>query len=256
MRRMLLLGSIAVSVGTALPAVAGSELPAAAVSECERLLGTDAIRYVLRQIDLTAEQAVFAEGLIETMFSGDGLPPNINLDEVRDLWKRLDRAKEIRNQEKIERFSNELRQMGLDLTGYEEFYSNLGPQLTENQKERLERARKRLERDPDGAVRPGDLIMIVRDFDLTDEQREKLIRVAHSTNKVLGFTLQPKPKLRLKLTNACADSIRPILTPEQLAEFEFRVRTMRPDLIGEGLRVKMPPPDEPSSEQESASDDD
>jgi hypothetical protein len=48
-----------------------------------------------------------------------------------------------------------------------------------------------------------------------------------------------------------------MLTPEQLAKFEFRVRVLRPDLIDRGLRATMPeaPPDEPSPDDEAGQTD-
>ena len=247
MLRMLLLGPIVVWIGAAQPAAAERpEVPASAVTECERLLGAQAVRYVLRQIDLTEAQASHAEGLIEAMFSGDDPSLAVDIDEVRELWRKLDRAKLTDQHEKVKDYTERLRQMGQDLTGYAEFYANLEPELTEKQKERLAWARRRLERDPSGAVRPGDLILLARDLDLTEGQRKKLIGVAEATSKLLGPRLRLKPKLELEVTNHCANLIRRMLTPQQLSEFEYRVCTIRPDLIDTGLRVTTPPQSQPS----------
>jgi len=240
MPRLSLFGVAMFWVFAVLPAAAGPELPAAAVTQCERLLNADAVRYVLRQIDLTEEQAANAEELIATAFPKEGEDPPANIDEILSFYKRLDHAKMTHQPEKVKRFSQRLQQLGQDVTGHAEFFSKLEPCLTDEQKKKLTWARARLERNPLGAVRPGDLVRLARDLSLSDEQQLELIGVARRTREVLGPGLRPPPKVRLEMISLCADELRALLTPAQLAKFEFRVLTLRSDLIDQGLRVTMP----------------
>jgi hypothetical protein len=49
-------------------------------------------------------------------------------------------------------------------------------------------------------------------------------------------------ELKLRLINFIHDETRAILTPEQRPQWDLRVRALRPDLIDQGLRVKLPEP--------------
>ena len=244
MRAVLLFGLTASLVLIASPAPgAESDFTAAAITEKARLIGARRVRYLLRQIDLTAEQAAYAENLITSVLPPDSHAPTPepSIDDVRRLWKQLERAREADDQQQVERLTQELKGMGHEADDESDVFATLAPKLTDVQRAKLEQARARLERIPSGAVRPIDLIRAARTLELTGEQQHKLQEATIATNKMLGPILKPNTDLKLKMINFLATEIRSLLAPQQVAAFDHRIRALRPDLIEEGLMVGVPP---------------
>lgn len=258
MRRVVLLGLAATWLAAARPAAAGSEITAEAIDERGRLTGEQRVRYILRQLDLTEEQANHAGGLIDSVFATEAGPGGgrENLAEVRRLYAEINKAKQANDSEKVRELTQQLQELGGDAKTAGDFFTNLEPQLTDEQREKLDLARTRLERVPSGAVRPIDLMRAARTLGLTDDQQGKLREAHTGTRNLLGSSLRPTTELKLKMINFMAAEIRTLLTPEQVPAFELRLRALRPDLIDEGLRVSLPDAaaDQPAPEEKTEPD--
>jgi hypothetical protein len=259
MRRVILLGLAASWLAAASPATAGSEITAATIDERGRLVGEKRVRYILRQLDLTEDQANHASGLIDSIFATETGPGagGENLAEVRRLYAEITKAKQAENNKKVQELTKQLQQLGQDTKTTSDFFTNLDTQLTDEQRAKLEHARARLERVPSGALRPIDLMRVAQALGLTDDQHQKLREAHAGTRKLLGSSLRPTTELKLKMINFMAHEIRDLLTPEQTPAFELRVRALRPDLIDQGLRVRVPEAaaDQPAAEEETEPDD-
>jgi hypothetical protein len=246
MRRVLLFTLAGLWAGSVWPAFAGPQIPAAAIDQKDRLLGAKRVRYLLRQLDLTEAQAARAQELLETTLVDAGDAP-VNIDEVRKLWTQIERAKDAGNQDKVDALTQRLQRLGQDTAADADFFMNLEPSLTGVQKEMLEQARARLDRNPSGAVRPIDLMRAARRLDLTEEQQDKMRAARAAARKKIGPLLKLSGKLERELVNLYADEVRALLTPEQLLQFEYRVRALRPDLVDAGLRVSVPTESAPAA---------
>jgi hypothetical protein len=248
MRIMLLTGLVGALLATAARAQDQEyEFTQPAIDGREALTGEEKVRYLLRQVELTAEQAVFAESLIESVLPQEdeqqAAAPNLNT--VRQLWRELENARQAGDQAKVEEVSRQLSEMGRENAGDEDVFANLQARLNDEQKARLKQARMRLERVPSGAIRPIDLIRTARSFKLTVEQQQKLNEATMATNAMLGPILKPNKDLKLKMLDHLIGEIRGLLTPDQTKVFNRRIRGLRPDLIGEGLVVGAPGEDSP-----------
>lgn len=241
MRRLMLPGIVVLWLAAVWPALAGAEIPEAALNDKTKLLGPRKAAYLMRQLDLTEQQAAHAQGLIDSILPGDEQVP-INVNEVRQIWKEIEQAKATNNQAKVDELTQQLQQMGKEATGDAEFYDNIAAQLTDAQKQKLAAARARLERNPSGALRPIDLLRAAWELNTTTEQIAQLRTAQEEMRKMLYPVLRPNLELKLKLINFIHDEARAILTPEQRAKWDLRVRALRPDLTDEGLRVKLPEP--------------
>jgi hypothetical protein len=251
MRRLMLPRIAAVWLAAPLLAMAEPEIPEAAINEKAKLLGPKKAAFLMRQLDLTEEQAAHAQGLIDSILPDDE-NVSVDVDEVRRIWKELELARATEDQAKIDQLTKQLQQMGKDATDDSEFYENIARQLTDEQKAKLAAAQARLERNPSGALRPIDLIRAAWDLDPTDEQRARLRTVQEEMRKILYPLLRPNMEVKSKLINFIHDETRAVLTPEQRPQWDRRVRALRPDLIDEGLRVELPEPaqaDSPTAEQ-------
>jgi hypothetical protein len=243
---VLLFGLAALGTASVAPALAGPEIPAAAINRHANLLHKEKVTYLLRQLDLTEEQASHAEGLMESIILEQGAAPTIDLDKVRKLWTEIENYKAAGDQEKAEALIKELQQMGQDVAGGAEFFTNLEARLTDPQKQRLQQARARLERNPSGSIRPIDLLRAAWDLNPTEQQKRHLEEAHAALRKRIGPLLRFKDEFRVELVNFFADQLRSVLDPAQRAKFELRVSALRPDLIDQGVRVRLPenPPSE------------
>ena len=241
MRRLMLPAMVVFWLAAAWPALAGAEIPEAALNDKTKLLGPRKAAYLMRQLDLTEQQAAHAQGLIDSILPGNEQVP-INVDEVRQIWKEIEQAKATNNQAKVDELTQQLQQMGREATGDAEFYDNIAAQLTNEQKQQLAAAQARLERNQSGALRPIDLLRAAWELNPTTEQTTRLRVVQEEMRKMLYPILRPNMELKLKLINFIYDETRAVLTPAQRAKWDLRVRALRPDLISEGLRVKLPEP--------------
>ena len=241
MRRLMLPGIAAFWLATPLLATAEPEIPEAAINDKAKLLGSKKAAFLMRQLDLTEEQATHAQGLIDSILPTDE-SISVDVDEVRRMWKEIELARATADQAKIDQLTKQLQQMGKDATDDSEFYENIASQLTDEQKAKLAAAQARLERNPGGALRPIDLIRAAWDLNATDEQRVQLRTAQEEMRKILYPMLRPNMEVKLKLINFIHDETRAVLTPEQRPKWDRRVRALRPDLVGEGLHVQVPEP--------------
>jgi hypothetical protein len=241
MRRLMLLGIGAFWLAAPVVALTGSEIPEAAINDKTKLLGPRKAAYLMRQLDLTEQQAAHVQGLIDSILPADDEVP-LDIGEVRRIWKDIELAKANNDQAKVDELTRQLQQIGKEATGDSEFYENTTAQLTDEQNRKLVAAQARLERNPSGALRPIDLVRAAWDLDPTAEQRVRLRAAQEEMRKILYPSLRPNMELKLRLINFIHDETRAILTPEQRPQWDLRVRALRPDLIDQGLRVKLPEP--------------
>jgi hypothetical protein len=240
MVRVLLFALAGLEIVAFTPAWAQPEFPAAAIDEKAKLLGETKTRYLLRQIDLTEEQATHARGLIDSILAEGNAPSDVNVDQVREIWTQLEQAKEAKDQEKVDELTKQLQRIGQQASGDADVFANLEPQLTDQQKQKLAQARARLEHLPSGALRPIDLIRAARSLNLTTQQERKLVQASIATREMLGPLQRPSVDLKLRMMTYLVGEIRALLTPDQAAQFEHRIRALRPDLVDEGLLVRTP----------------
>lgn len=237
MRCMLQL-ILAATVAGAMPALAGPKIPVASVAHKAPLAGDLNIRYLLRQIELNEQQAEQAGGLLESIVSDDDAQVGgVDLAQIRQLWVELGEARQNKDSKRVNQIADQLWKACEDSTLDDEFFQNFEPALNDRQKELLAEARARLNRHRSGGLRPGDLTHEARKLNLTTEQQAELFNAIKAARKRIGPILRPSEAKKAGMLNALADDIRAFLTPEQRNEFEYRIYVMRPDLIGDGLRV-------------------
>jgi Spy/CpxP family protein refolding chaperone len=220
-------------------AAAENDLPVAAIDDKAKLLGQRKALYVMRQIDLTEAQAGQMKALIDSIPSEEA-PVELNVDRVRQLYQEIEKAKKAGDNAKVDELTKEMERMGKEAAHDEGTFDHLKALLTDEQKAAVDETLEELARNPSGGVRPVDLVRIAKVLNLTDEQKFGLRQAQEKMRKALYPNLRPNLEKRLEIINLLHVEIRKILTPEQLAAYEARVRRLRPDLIDEGLLVKKP----------------
>jgi len=241
MRRISTCVVSALALGAALSAP-GGPLPAQAIREKPRLVGEEKIRYLLRQLELTEQQAALAEELLAALHPDQaperGQPA---VEEVRKLYRELEQAKQAGDQQRVDALLRRFEELGERVATDDEFFASMDAHLTDAQKARLAAARARLARNGSGGLRPIDLLRAASDLVATPEQAAALRQARQAARERLGPILRPSDSLKLEMVNMIVERVTAALTPEQCTQYELRIRALRPDLIHEGLRVTLPP---------------
>ncbi len=215
-------------------------LPKSAIEMRRALTREKRVRYLLRQLDLNAEQAEHAKGLLETYF-GPAAAPSIDVERIRNLWKELEEAHKAGDKAREEALTREIRRIGQQASREPELLENLKPVLRPEQKQALTEALERLKRNPSGGVRPIDIFDLVARLDLTDAQRDWLEAYRQRFRKQVNSGVVWDDARRERLINALLKALERVLTPEQIAWVDYRIQRLRPDLVSQPLVGQAPP---------------
>jgi hypothetical protein len=247
-QRIVLIFLAALLTTAVSPAQRKPTVPMAAVREEPKLKGERRIRYLLRQLDLTAEQREYARTLIATIVDEAENPP-LSLEQVYTLMAEQQEAEKEGDEERVERVRQQLRALGRGADREGEFFMNMETELTDGQKETLHEARERLRRNPSGALRPVDVFRVVYAFDLSKEQKAHVDRWNARFRDDLRRIRTLDDDQRFQLMNGLLEALRAELTPEQQSRFDLSIRRLRPDLAGRSLVVRVPQT-QPTAEEE------
>jgi uncharacterized protein (UPF0305 family) len=209
-----------------------------AVKEDTRLKGNNRIYYLLRQLDLTAEQRRFARDLFANILDDEVNPP-LSLAQVRSIVAEIEEAKKQGDKEREEELAQQLRDLARNYDREDEFLMNMETVLTEEQKVTLQRTRERLKRNPSGSLRPIEVFRAVGRLDLTKDQQARFKELHKTFREKLREIKELNDEMRFQLMNGLLELVRAELTPAQYKEFEFSIRRLRPDLAFR-LRIFMP----------------
>ncbi len=250
MQRVCRLIASALWLATPLAAQSFTPLSTSAIDIRRALTREKKIRYVLRQLDLTAEQAEHAKGLLESFYGPGATPPQDLVERIRNLYKELDEANKAGDKARVEQLTREIRRAGQEVSREPEFFENLMTVLNESQKRALERARARLQRHPSGGVRPLDVLDVIAELPLSPRQRAFLKAYHQRLRKQANTGLTWDDDRRVRIINAMLQTFERVLTPEQIAWVDYRIQRMRPDLVDQPLVGNPPPkPTKPPSDE-------
>jgi len=235
MTRLFLGILVAGSLVTAAGAQSLDALPGAAINAKRPLSGDKKVRYALRQLELTKEQAAQANGLIESLFTKDA-QPNVDIDRIRQLVREMQEAKEQKDEARVQQLQGEIKQMGRGADNEPAFYENFRKMLTDTQKTRLAAIRSRLTRNPSGAVRPVDVLDTARALELSEKQLTNVRRIELRFRADANARVQYDDKRRVQLVNGLIARVQDELNNAQKTEFNHRIALIRPDTIEKTLR--------------------
>lgn len=213
-------------------------LPPAAVEPQGRLVRDFRVRYLLRQLDLSEKQATEAKALVDVHYSRVTRPSlsGDDVDRLRSLMQAFQEAKDKNDEAEMRRVQAEIRLIGQSLDPEPEFWRNLDPILTDEQRKKLSAAEERLKVNPTGAIRAEDIIERLESEKLTDEQKSKLAELRKLYEKAVAEASgEDAAAERLDALNKLMVHGADLLTPDQLRGFRGSIRMLRPDLADRRL---------------------
>lgn len=231
MKRSLVALILVLSTGLALAQLPGGPPPAPRKPP----LGKDArARYIMRQLDLTPDQARQADGLLESFSKSDQPSQDEFLAKVNTLSEEFKKAEAAKDKKEMDRISEALRGLGTNTTEEPQFIANLRGILTDPQKAELDKTIERLRTNSAAVLRPIDVYRAATQLVLSSEQSAKLEESLVAYREQLVQSQQPRDPagidaLRSTQIDNLVDRIRPILTPDQATKFDKRVAALRPE---------------------------
>lgn len=187
------------------------------------------IRYIFKQLELTPEQRQQAEALLDSVTGGAGIE-GLSVEKVREVWAAIQQAQAAGDQAAVDRYTEQLRQMGKQTAGSieddQEFLTSLRSILTDDQKKTLDRVVGWLTRNPSGLMRPVDLFDICHELKLTDGQLKQLNQVEADCRRKANESQANDDKAREALATTISSAITAVLTPDQRTLFDARVKRM------------------------------
>lgn len=187
------------------------------------------VRYIFKQLELTPDQRQQAEALLDSITGGAGVE-GLSIEKVREVWGAIQQATQAGDQAAVDRYTEQLRQMGKQNAGSieddQEFLTSLRSILTDEQKKTLDRVVGWLTRNPSGLMRPVDLFDICRELKLTEGQLKQMSQVEADCRRKANETQANDDKAREALSATVTSAISSVLTPEQRTQFEARIKRM------------------------------
>jgi len=199
------------------------------------LRGEQKLRYLVKQLELNADDREFAEGLIEVYRqavqeqTAEGDASGDLVERVRTLYARMQEAEKAGKKEEAERLREQMKTLGPGVTPEREFFESLRAALSDEQNVALDQAIERLKNTPDGALRPIDILRVVRAQNLTTEQQTKLSQALREFRDAQQNAGRPSEEANQAALNSFIETMKAILTPEQAAQLDKRIEQMRPE---------------------------
>jgi hypothetical protein len=212
----------------------GSPPPPAPTAKAKPALqGAQRIQFILKQLDLNAEQQKHADALIETYYSGATQGQTLDIDLVKSLADQMQKAQAAGDTATVEKLSQQLKELGQGSQDEPEFLENMRKVLTDAQKAELTSVLERLKSNPSGSLRAIDVVRLARGAQLNEKQTTDLdsVIVAHRAkvnDPALARDATPPEARTAKQLDELIAAVRAILTPEQATKFETRIANMRP----------------------------
>lgn len=226
---LLLVGWMGVvsSFAQAQPTPRGGARPAPAGPKGEAKL-----RWVCHRLGLSEEQKQQVESLI-VVYNAELADRKADVEGMRERMKgkfsEITDAKRQGDNEAVARLQEEMKQMMPDAAAEQSFFEALDSVLTPKQKERVAMLRERAKTASQSSMRPYHALKVALDLGLTREQVDRLESVLEAFREDVQ-TNRPKDQAdRDQRVEKLVDSIRGILTPEQVTQYDEKIATLRLD---------------------------
>jgi hypothetical protein len=199
------------------------------------LRGEQKLRYLVKQLDLIPKDSEFVEGLLQ-LYADSVREQETQqadrgdlLERVRVLYEQMQEAEKAGDKERAEQLREQMKVLGPGVVAEREFFDSLESILSEEQKAVLKRAQRRLQRVPDGTLRPIDVLRAAQSLELTPEQGPKLSKALRDFRAYLKEQgARPAEGMRALFIERIVAGIREILTPEQTERFDKQIEKLRP----------------------------
>lgn len=196
------------------------------------LAGEAKLRYILKQLDLSAEQARAASELLatyRTACEAERTAAQDRTDRMKAVMTEMQAAEKAGDDAKAAALRRQLDDLRLGAAPERAFYAALEPMLTAEQKATLSATRERLRVSPVVELTPLDVVRTARAQGLSPEQAARLDAEIAALRKRQEFALPGDPNVRAKLLEDFVHAVRRILDADQAAKFDAAIARLTPD---------------------------
>lgn len=205
------------------------------------------LRYVAKQADLTEKQLQDVEALLavfDEAMKGESTQQALiqRLQEIQVKVGEMDEAKKAGKTAEVERIKDEIRKLTPGYGPEKDFYDQLSQGLNDEQKTRLEHARKKIEANPDVSLQPLDVIQTAQSLDLQKDQRDKLDTILTDFRNEMATNRPALLADKLARVDKLVDQVRGVLNPDQQKKFDKVIDRLRPPIPDDVKAAMSSPP--------------
>ncbi len=196
------------------------------------LAGEAKLRYVLKQLDLSAEQASAAADLLaayRTACEAERGATEDRTERMKSLMNELQTAEKAGDNARAAELRQQLDDLRIGAAPERAFYTALAPTLSAEQKATLAATRERLRASPVVELTPLDVVRTARAQGLSAEQTARLEAEIAALRTRQEFALPGDPNVRAKLLEDFVHAVRRILDAAQVAKFDAAIARLTPD---------------------------
>ncbi len=231
MKRLSIAAVLACGAALAVAQVVGSPVRPAAPPPEEGPKGEAKLRWICKQLKLSAAQKAQAEALLteyRAALAEQSTPEKSQeiMAQIRDKFAEVQKARADGNLELARKLQDEMKLMSPGRRAEESFFEALEQALTPEQRERLPAVRAQAETVGDISLRPIHVLRAARALDLTPEQLQRLEQITAEFRTEISNNPPSKDNTGERVEQY-VEQVRGLLTPGQLATFNAEIEDLR-----------------------------
>lgn len=231
MKRLSIVALLVCGAALAAGQPTGAAMRPAAPPQDEGPKGEAKLRWICKQLKLTAAQKTQAEALLteyRAALAEQSTPEKSQelMAQIRDKFAEVQKARADGNMELARKLQEEMKLMSPGRRAEDAFFEGLEQALTPEQRERLAAVRLQAESIGDISLRPIHVLRIARALDLTAEQEQRLEQVTADFRTEVS-TNPPGKEDTNERVEKYIERVRGLLTPAQLAKFNAEIEDLR-----------------------------
>lgn len=190
------------------------------------------LRYICKQLELTAEQRQNVEGLFaileqERNLTGDELARHV--EEIRAKYQEMMAAQSAGDMALAEKLRDELRNMAPGKMAADNFVRGIMPLLTDAQKAKFNTLLAQLETVASLELQPIQVLRLARGLDLTANQRKSIDRIEGEFRQTMTQTYDLTAAKKSELLDQLILNVGAVLTDVQRTKWILELDRLRPD---------------------------
>lgn len=214
------------------------------------LEGEPKLRYIVKQLKLTDKQKGDVDSLLavynESMKAeSDTAVLLAKLNDIQTKLVELQEARAAGDTKRVEQLKEEVRKITPGAEPEREFFENLNPTLTQEQREKLEHVRKRIDSNPDVSLQPLDVIQTAQAQNLDPGQREKIDGFLTEFRNEMASNRPGTQAEKFARVDQLVARVRTVLNPNQAKAFDEEIERLRPPMPKEAAAPAVAPASRP-----------
>lgn len=199
-------------------------------AEAKGPTGEAKLRWVCNRLRLDEKQKLQVDALI-AIYHAQIEELKADPDELgrrmKEKFGEIQAARAEGNNDLVSQLQNEMRDLMPEAAAEKNFYDTLGQSLSEEQREKLVRLREQVKDAPAISLRPAHVLKTIRGLNLTSEQNRQIEKLLDEYRESLRTANPKEPSQSEQMVEQLIDKLRTVLTEEQAKKYDDRIEELR-----------------------------